>query len=124
MNHLEEDTTPNQSIKSMLDSNKERKLIKVDFSALAHLVVCIYTFLLLILLLFIYGVLTFNLQSSDSEDDFEDDDDNKFKTTAVDFQDESTCLGISSQGSDSQPHNCDLHFQLKTLSPTSSCVIS
>ncbi|XP_050520625.1 protein spire homolog 1 isoform X2 [Daktulosphaira vitifoliae] len=34
----EEDVTMNNSIKNMLDSNKERKLIKVDFSALARLV--------------------------------------------------------------------------------------
>lgn len=39
-NLSEDDGSPlNQSIKSMLDSNKERKLIKVDFSALARLVV-------------------------------------------------------------------------------------
>lgn len=67
-----------------------------------------------------------NLQSSDSEDDFEDDEpDNKFKTSsAVNTSDDSSCLGISSQGSDSQQHNCDLHFRFKTLSPTPSCVIS
>lgn len=71
---------------------------------------------------------TLNLQSSDSEDDFDDDDDeenNKFKVTAEDAtKEDSTYLGMSSQGSDSQQHNCDMHFQLKTLSPTSSCVIS
>lgn len=39
INQSEEDSMPNQSIKSMLDTNKERKLIKVDFSALACLVV-------------------------------------------------------------------------------------
>jgi len=67
---------------------------------------------------------TLNFQSSDSEDDFDDDEeDNKFKTT-VEKTEESTYLGMSTQGSDSQPNNCDLHFRLKTLSPTSSCVIS
>lgn len=40
MNYSEEDITPDQSLQSMLDPNKERKLIKVDFSALARLVVC------------------------------------------------------------------------------------
>lgn len=39
LNQSEEDSISNQSIKSMLDKNKERKLIKVDFSALACLVV-------------------------------------------------------------------------------------
>jgi len=68
---------------------------------------------------------TLNFQSSDSEDDFDDDEeDNKFKTTTVEKTEESTYLGVSTQGSDSQPNNCDLHFRLKTLSPTSSCVIS
>lgn len=42
MNNSEEEYMPNQSIKSMLDPSKERKLIKVDFSALARLVVCLY----------------------------------------------------------------------------------
>lgn len=42
MNNSEEEYMPNQSLKSMLDPNKERKLIKVDFSALARLVVCQY----------------------------------------------------------------------------------
>jgi len=42
MNHSEEDSSPNQSIKSMIDPNKERKLIKVDFSALTRLVVSLY----------------------------------------------------------------------------------
>ncbi|XP_025412027.1 protein spire homolog 1 isoform X2 [Sipha flava] len=75
LNHSEEETTPNQSLnKSMLNPNKERKLIKVDFSAIAQLV------------------------SSDSEDDFEDDEeDNKFKNSTVDNKDQSTYLGISSQ---------------------------
>lgn len=100
MNNSEDEYMPNQSIKSMLDPNKERKLIKVDFSALARLV------------------------SSDSEDDFDDDEeDNKFKTSTVEKTEESTYLGVSTQGSDSQPNNCDLHFRLKTLSPTQSCVI-
>lgn len=49
--------------------------------------------------------------------------DNKFNNTTVETKDESTHLGISSQGSDS-PQNCDMHFQLKTLPPTQSCVIS
>jgi len=62
----------------------------------------------------------YNLKSSDSEDDFEEDVDNKFKNTI----DDSAYLGMSSQGSDSQQHNCDLQFQLKTLSSTPSCVIS
>lgn len=68
-----------------------------------------------------------NVQSSDSEDDFEDEEeeDNKFKTTThLDTKDESKYLGLSNQGSDSQQHNCDLHFQLKTLLPNPSCVIS
>lgn len=53
MNHSEEDSsTPNQSIKNMLDPNKERKLIKVDFSALARLVVRLYIIVLHIFLLF------------------------------------------------------------------------
>lgn len=39
LNQSEEDSISNQSIKSMLDTKKERKLIKVDFSALACLVV-------------------------------------------------------------------------------------
>lgn len=64
-----------------------------------------------------------NLQSSDSEDDFEDESD-KFKSTTVDTKDDASFLGISSQGSDSQQNNCDMHFRLKTLSPTPSCVIS
>jgi len=42
MNNSEEEYSPNQSIKSMLDTTKERKLIKVDFSALARLVVCLF----------------------------------------------------------------------------------
>lgn len=68
---------------------------------------------------------TFNFQSSDSEDDFDDDEENNtFKTTTVENTEESTYLGVATQGSDSQSNNCDLHFQLKTLSPTSSCVIS
>lgn len=65
------------------------------------------------------------LQSSDSEDDFEEnEEDNKFKNTTVDTKDELACMGLSSQGSDSQSHNCDLHHQLKTLPSTPSCVIS
>jgi len=40
INNSEDEYMPNQSIKSMLDPSKERKLIKVDFSALARLVVC------------------------------------------------------------------------------------
>lgn len=41
LNHSEEETTLNQSLNSVFDPNKERKLIKVDFSALACLVVCL-----------------------------------------------------------------------------------
>ncbi|XP_008184579.1 protein spire isoform X1 [Acyrthosiphon pisum] len=74
INNSEEEYMPNQSIKSMLDPSKERKLIKVDFSALARLV------------------------SSDSEDDFDDDEeDNKFKTTTEEKTEESTYLGVSTQ---------------------------
>lgn len=40
INHSEEASMLNRSIKNMLDPTKERKLIKVDFSALARLVVC------------------------------------------------------------------------------------
>jgi len=42
MNNSEEEYMTNQSLKNMLDPNKERKLIKVDFSALARLVVWQY----------------------------------------------------------------------------------
>jgi len=48
MNNSEEEYMPNQSLKSMLDPNKERKLIKVDFSALARLVVCQYNNIILL----------------------------------------------------------------------------
>lgn len=44
MNHSEEESTPNQSITSIIDPNKERKRIQVDFSALARLVVCCVLF--------------------------------------------------------------------------------
>lgn len=59
MNYSEEDSTPNQSIKSMLDPNKERKLIKVDFSALARLVVCLYIYIIILVLLIIYFYIYF-----------------------------------------------------------------
>lgn len=54
MNHSEEDISPNQSVKSMLDLNKERKLIKVDFSALAHLVVSLYAVLSFLLFFYLF----------------------------------------------------------------------
>ncbi|VVC40267.1 Hypothetical protein CINCED_3A007665 [Cinara cedri] len=80
MIHSEEETMSNQSIKSLIDSTKERKLIKVDFSALARLV------------------------SSDSEDDSEDEvEDSKFMTTKVDSKDESKYLGMSNQGGERRP---------------------
>jgi len=43
MNNSEEEYMLNHSIKNILDPSKERKLIKVDFSALARLVVCLYS---------------------------------------------------------------------------------
>lgn len=82
-----------------------------------------YHFIRIFFLSCVFFILHF--QSSDSEDDFDDDEeDSKFKTTTVEKTEESTYSGVSTQGSDSQPNNCDLHFRLKTLSPTSSCVIS
>lgn len=42
----------------------------------------------------------------------------------MDTKDELTSMGVSSQGSDSQQLNFDLHAPLNTVSSTSSCVIS
>lgn len=76
--------------------------------------------------MFAYLFFIFVLKSSDSEDDEDDDDveDDQCKTSTLVTKDDSTYLGLSNQGSDSQQNNCDMHFRLKTLSPTSSCVIS
>ncbi|XP_050442130.1 protein spire isoform X2 [Adelges cooleyi] len=73
MKTSEEEGTMNQSIKSMLDSNKERKLIKVDFSALARLV------------------------SSDSEEDDEDDENNPKPKSAGENNDDLMFMAKTSQ---------------------------